>query len=137
MRRLTLAGFSAMAMAMIEAANDDYDDEDDGPSLAIPPLYVLRTAVTCPECGQSQHAYALGCAAYQDAEDGGEPIDDFHFLSRIESVPEPVLALLTANAPRFTLDHTEEGETPNRHAKRLPSSVMPTLAFPYRKLEAW
>ena len=45
------------------------EDEELGPSLAIPPLYVLRTAARCPECGKAKHVYTLGCAAFHDAED--------------------------------------------------------------------
>jgi hypothetical protein len=103
-----------MAMAMAEATqdDDDYEDEDYGPSLAMPPLYVLRTAERCPKCGKALHVYTLGCTAYRDAEDGGEPIDQFHFLQRIESIPQPILALLKTKLPGYYLDHTEEGETP-------------------------
>jgi hypothetical protein len=99
---------------MIEAANDDddddSDDEDYGPSLAYPPLYVLRTADYCPECGEALHVYTLGCGAFRDAEDGGEPIDQFHFLHHISSVPEPLLALLKARCPGYYPDQAEGGE---------------------------
>lgn len=99
---------------MTDAAQDDDDDqeEDDGPSLAYPPLYVLRSAAYCPESGQAQHVYTLGCTAYRDAEDGGEPIQQFHFLRRIESIPQPLLALLKTKLPGYHLDHTQEGELP-------------------------
>jgi hypothetical protein len=106
------AGIFRYGLEMIEAANDDDQEEDYGPALAYPPLYVLRTATYCPECGQTQHVYALGCVAYRDAEDDGEPVDDFHFLSRVESVPPPLFALLKAKLPSFYPDHTEEGEKP-------------------------
>jgi hypothetical protein len=93
-------------------ADDKYDDDEDyGPSLALPPLYVLRTAVRCPECGQAQHVYTLGCAAFHDAEDL-RPVEQFHFLRRIGSVPAQVLALLKAKIPSYYLDHSEEGEAP-------------------------
>ena len=96
---------------MIEATNDD-NYEDYGPSLAYPPLYVLRAAVYCPECGQAQHVYTLGCESYRHAEDGGEPIDQFHFLNRIENVPTALLDLLRAKLPGYYLDHTRSGEPP-------------------------
>jgi hypothetical protein len=103
-----------MAISMIEAANDDddYEEEDYGPSLAYPPLYVLRTADLCPECGEALHVYTLGCSAYRDAEDGGEPIDQFHFLHHIRSVPEPLLVLLKAKVPGYYLDQAEGEDTP-------------------------
>lgn len=41
---------------------DEQDDDEIGPSLAIPPLYVLRATERCPECGRALHVYALGCA---------------------------------------------------------------------------
>jgi hypothetical protein len=92
---------------------DEYDDDEDyGPSLAYPPLYVLRTADYCPQCRQALHVYTLGCAAFRDAEDGGEPIEQFHFLHYIRSVPEPVLALLKARVPSYYLDQVEDGEPP-------------------------
>jgi hypothetical protein len=91
--------------------DEDYEEAQLGPSLAMPPLYVLHSACYCPECGQAQHVYTLGCAAFHDAEDS-RPIEDFHFLRRIESVPEPLLALLTAKLPRYRLDCTSEHETP-------------------------
>jgi hypothetical protein len=111
---LTAAGFSAMAIAMTEAANDDdYEEEEDyGPSLAYPPLYVLRTAARCPECGEALHVYAIGCTAFRDAEDGGEPIDQFHFLHHLRSLPEPLLALLKAKAPGFYPDQAGGEGTP-------------------------
>lgn len=87
------------------------DDEPLGPSLAIPPLYVVRSACRCPECGQAQHVYMLGCAAFHDAEDR-HPIEEFHFLRRVGSVPPPLLALLKAKLPRFYADRTEDDETP-------------------------
>jgi hypothetical protein len=90
---------------------DDEHDEDLelGPSHALPPLYVLRTAAYCPECDQPQHVYTLGCAAFHDAEDRHQ-VDDFHFLRRIESLPQPILALLKTKLPSYYLDRTEEGE---------------------------
>jgi len=50
--------------------------------------------------------------AYRDAYDGGEPIEDFHFLRQIESLPPELLALLKARLPSYYLDSTREGETP-------------------------
>ena len=90
--------------------DDEFDEEQElGPSHALPPLYVLRTAAYCPECGQAQHVYTLGCAAFHDAEDS-RPVDDFHFLRRIESIPQPILALLKTKLPSYYPDQTEEGE---------------------------
>jgi hypothetical protein len=98
---------------MTDTLLDDEDDEEEalGPSLAMPPLYVLRTADRCPDCGQAQHVYTLGCAAFHDAEDS-RPVKDFHFLRSIRSVPEQVLTLLKDRCPNYYLDHTEEGEPP-------------------------
>jgi len=80
-------------------------------SWAYPPLYVLRTADRCPECGQAMHVYTLGCAAFQDAEDR-KPIEDFHFLSRISRLPRRVLRLLKRKCPGYSLDREAEGQTP-------------------------
>ena len=95
---------------MTETLPDADEDEDEalGPSMAYPPLYVLRSAARCPECGRAQHVYALGCAAFQDAQDS-RPVEDFHFLRRIGSVPEELTALLKKNCPSFFLDR-EEGD---------------------------
>ena len=98
-------------MTDTDFADDDYEEAELGPSLAIPPLYVLRTAERCPVCGEATHVYTLGCTAYQDAEDG-RPLETFHFLNRIESVPESLLTLLKTKLPGYHLDHTEEGEPP-------------------------
>jgi hypothetical protein len=91
---------------------DDDAEEEPGPSLAYTPLYVMRTAARCPECDKALHVYALGCAAYRDAEDGGEPIDQFHFLQRIQSIPQQLLGLIRTKVPGYYLDHAEEGEAP-------------------------
>ena len=98
-----------MTETMLE--DDDYEEEELGPSLAMPPLYVLRTVARCPECSQAQHVYTLGCAAFHDAEDL-RPVEQFHFLRRIGSVPAQVLALLKAKIPSYYLDHSEEDEPP-------------------------
>ena len=63
------------------------------------------------KCGQAQHVYTLGCAAFHDAQDR-YPIEEFHFLRNIRSVPDPVLNLLKAKCPSYYPDHTEERETP-------------------------
>jgi hypothetical protein len=101
-------------MGQTEEIDDEFDeDEKPGPSLAYPPLYVLRAVTYCPECGQTQHVYSLGCAAYNDAEDGeAEPIYDFHFLRCTESVPDRVMRLLKARCPGFYLDQEERGGRP-------------------------
>lgn len=91
--------------------DDDYEEQELGPSLAIPPLYVVRTVARCPECCQAQQVYMLGCSTFHDAEELG-PVDAFHFLRLIHSVPEPVLNLLKAKCPSYYLDQTEPQETP-------------------------
>jgi len=98
-------------MADAEFDDDDYEEEESGPSLAMPPLYVLRTTTRCPKCGEAMNVYTLGCAAFHDAETSF-PIKQFHFLCLIRSVPEPVLNLLKAKCPGFYHDHTEEEEPP-------------------------
>lgn len=104
---------SAMAGGMTDAAVDEAYDEDEelGPSLAMPPLYVVRSACYCPECGQATFVFMLGCAAYHDAEDL-RPVEDFHFLRRVASVPRTVRRVLKGKCPSFTLDKTRPGETP-------------------------
>jgi hypothetical protein len=91
---------------------DDDAEEQLGPSLAYPPLYVLRTATRCPACDKALHVYALGCSAYHVVEHGGEPIEQFHFLQRIESIPQSLLTLIKRQLPDYYLDHTEEAEPP-------------------------
>ena len=54
--------------------DDDYEEEAPGPSLAFPPLYVLRTVARCPKCGASMHVYALGCAAFHQAHQRHEHV---------------------------------------------------------------
>jgi hypothetical protein len=98
-------------MEPLDFSDGDDEDEEPGPSLAIPPLYVLRTATYCPQCRQATFVYMLGCAAFHDAEDS-RPVDDFHFLRRVESVPRAVQRVLKTKCPGFTLDHTEPEGTP-------------------------
>jgi hypothetical protein len=86
--------------------NDNYEEEESGPSLAIPPLYVLRAATLCPKCSKAMHVYALGCADFHHAGDLG-PVEIFHFLSLIRSMPEPVLDLLKAKCPSFFIDQDD------------------------------
>lgn len=96
-----------------ETESDDESDEDRelGPSLALPPLYVLRAVACCPECGQAQHVYTLGCAAFHDAEDR-RPVDDFHILRRIESLPQPILSQLKTRLPSYHPDRIEKRQRP-------------------------
>jgi hypothetical protein len=89
--------------------DDDYEEEELGTSLAMPPLYLLLAAARCPECGQAMYVYTLGCAAFHDADDRF-PIEQFHFLRLIRSVPEPVLDLLKAKCPSYYLDQEEGHE---------------------------
>jgi hypothetical protein len=88
------------------ADEDEYEDDDLGPSLAIPPLYVLRVADSCSECRTAMHVYTLGCVAFHDAEDS-RPVDVFHFLRLIRSVPQEVLDLLKQKCPGYFLDREE------------------------------
>jgi hypothetical protein len=90
-------------------ADIDNDEEEYRPSLALPPLYVLRAAARCPECSQGQHVYTLGCAAFHDAEDL-RPVEEFRFLRLIQSVAEPVLNLLKDRCTGYFFDGEEAGE---------------------------
>ena len=100
-------------MQPLDFSKDDDDDQEEalGPSLAMPPLYLVRTAARCPECGQAQHVYTLGCAAYHDASDL-RPIEAFHFLALIRSLPEALLSLLKTRCPSLYLDRDEADEVP-------------------------
>src|SRR5262249_28933225 len=80
-------------------------------SWATPPLYVLRTAASCPECRRAMHVYVLGCAAFRYAEDR-DPVEDFHFLRQISRLPKRVLGLLPRQCPGFRLGREAEGTTP-------------------------
>ena len=91
--------------------DDDGGDEHLGLSLAVPPLYVLRTAVRCPDCGKALHVFALGCAAFHDAEEG-YLIKEFHFLNFVRSVPEELTALLKAKCPSYFVDQKDGREEP-------------------------
>jgi hypothetical protein len=101
-----------LAMTGVEAEYEADVEQALGPSLAIPPIYVLRAAVRCPECGEAIHVYTLGCTAFHDAEER-YPIEDFHFLRLIRSVPEGVLKLLKAKCPGYFLDR--EGGSDSRY----------------------
>lgn len=100
-----------MAEPLDFSGDDEEDDEPSGPSLAMPPLYVLRSVDHCPECGQPVFVYMLGCAAFHDAEDR-RPLKVFHFLRRVRSVPPDVLRMLKSKCPSFYLDREEPEETP-------------------------
>ena len=92
--------------------DDDVDDDEHlGPSLAVPPLYALRTAIRCPACRQALHVFALGCAAFHDAEEG-YPIKEFHFLSYVRSVPNELTALLREKCPSYFLDRDDAADQP-------------------------
>ena len=91
---------------------DDYDEDDPlGPSFALPPLYVLRTGERCPKCRTLTPVFALGCAAFHDAEDG-MTIERFHILRRIEQAPESVLDLLKAHCPGYFMDRARSTDRP-------------------------
>jgi hypothetical protein len=98
-------------MTKATGIDDDYEEEELSPSLAFPPLYLLRTVARCPKCRQAQHVFTLGCSAFHDAEDLRR-VDVFHFLRRITSVPQTVLDLLNAKSPGFFLDQ-EAGDERN------------------------
>ena len=98
-----------MTDAIADDEIEELEEEAYRPSLAMPPLYVLRTVARCPECGQAQHVYTLGCVAFHDAEDL-RPIEVFHFLRVIHNVPEPVLNLLKDRCPGYYLDQEERHE---------------------------
>lgn len=91
---------------------DEYLDEEEvlGPSLAVPPLYVLRTAIGCPQCRKAVPVYALGSTAFQDAEER-HLIEEFHFLNFVRSVPAELTALLNVKCPSYFLDR-EDGDMP-------------------------
>ena len=97
-------------MTDVEAQYDEDTQEALGPSLALPPLYVLRAAERCPKCGTALHVYTLGCTSFHDADDS-RPVDIFHFLRHIESVPPDVLTLLKAKCPTYYLDQEEANGT--------------------------
>jgi hypothetical protein len=96
---------------MTDAILDDEDEYEEalGPSLAIPPLYLLRTADRCPECGRAMHVYTLGCTAFHDREDS-RPVEEFHFLRMIESVPDNLLALLRTKCVGYYPDREDKGK---------------------------
>jgi hypothetical protein len=91
--------------------DDDYDEKELGPSMAMPPLYLLRIAARCPACRQAQPVYTLGCAAFHDANEL-RPVETFPFLRLIHNVPQPVLNLLEDRSPGYYLDRAEPEETP-------------------------
>src|SRR5262249_37721608 len=88
---------------------DDGEEPEIYPTLALPPIYLLRTAGRCPECGRAMHVHTLGCHAWRPHDDP-RPIEVFHFLHQIERVPEEVIAMLKAKCPGYTFDTTREGE---------------------------
>jgi hypothetical protein len=58
----------------VEGGYGDDDEPEIYPTLALPPLYLLRIAERCPECHQAMHVYALGCHAFRH-DDGPDPVD--------------------------------------------------------------
>jgi hypothetical protein len=96
----------------LDFSNDDDDDEPERHTpMAYPPLYVLRTAATCPACGTAMHVFQLGCSAFCDA-DSDEEVEDFFFLQQIESLPKPVEKLLKKNCPGYYFDREEPAGRP-------------------------
>ena len=80
-------------------------------SLAIPPLYLLRTATHCPECREATHVYTLGCAGFHEAE-SFEPINAFFFLRQICSVPSSVLRAFKRECSGYYLDRARTASRP-------------------------
>jgi hypothetical protein len=98
-------------LAMLEV-EEPHDKEDAfGSTLAVPPLYVLRTIERCPRCGMAQNVYAFGGNGFYEAEDGF-PTPVFRILCFVRSVPDQVLDLLKAHCPSLYLDHAEDREPP-------------------------
>ena len=95
-----------LAMTATIRYDDDYEEEGLRPSLAYPPLYLLRTVARCPKCRKTQHVYTLGCTTFHDAHEL-RPVEAFHFQRLIHSVPQRVLDLLNARSPGFFLDQEE------------------------------
>jgi hypothetical protein len=91
--------------------DDDDEDEESEPQMAYPPLYVLRTVASCPQCRTFMHVFMLGCSAFCDAGWDDE-VEDFFFLQDIESLPKPMLKLLTKHCPGYFLDREEPSGTP-------------------------
>jgi hypothetical protein len=86
------------------ALEDEYDDDDEpGPTLARPPVSVLRTATYCPECGRTTRVYGLGCAGYKHA-DFDKVVNDFFFLHHVESLPDDLILILRTICPGYRLD---------------------------------
>jgi hypothetical protein len=83
--------------------------EDLGLSLAMPPVYLLRTVDRCPACRKIIHVYALGCTAFHDAEEG-DTIREFHFLTFVRSVPEELRALLKQKCPGYFMDKDDDAD---------------------------
>ena len=95
-------------MSDLDEEEDAYDDEGVlDASLAIPPVYVLRTVERCPECAQPLHVYALGCAAFHDAEELS-PTEVFHFLHHIRMLPDHVIAVLKAKCRGYRFDAPDQ-----------------------------
>lgn len=91
--------------------DEDERHEDLRPSVAVPPLYVLRAGCRCPECGKANYAYTLGCTAFRDAEERGL-VEEFHFLRSIRRVPEEVMELLKDKCPYYFTDEVDRSKPP-------------------------
>ena len=96
---------------MSDPAPDDDEEADFETSLAMPPLYLLRTAVRCWRCREAEFVYSLGCAAYHAGE-FRSPVREFHFLHAVRSVPDALLALLKPKCPLYFFDQEEETDPP-------------------------
>jgi hypothetical protein len=104
-----------MACGMTDDDDDDEDNDHFGVAhitwFAAPPLYLMRAAERCPECGEAMHVYTLGCTGYHERGEH-QAVDLFHFLREIESVPADILALLQAKCPGYFYDRTHGDEPP-------------------------
>ena len=89
-----------MTAAQLELADDLDEEEDLGPSLAMPPLYVLRTAERCPECGMANTSIPSAAPPSMRRRTPTRS-KQFHFLRLIRSVPEVITAVLKKKCPSY------------------------------------
>src|SRR4051794_9475893 len=87
------------------------DDEELKPSLAIPPLYVLRGRQRCSACGWLTSVYALSCAAFRDGKRHAT-MEKFHILNFIGSIPKPILKMLEAKCHGYYTDRMDASNAP-------------------------
>jgi hypothetical protein len=78
-------------------------------SLAVPPLYVVRTVERCPECGEPMHVFALGCELFIEAGES-TPSEEFYFLHHIRSLPDLLVAMLASRCRGYRFAQAAPGE---------------------------